>query len=307
MPDLVVLTWFWQQPDGRTEYTPFHVNIWADMVRRNLAMPHRIACVTATPEGIDPRIEIIAPPGEFEDVRIPTWPSFRPQCLRRLAMFRKDAGEMFGERFVCMDLDCVVGGPLDSFFATDADFKITPGTRPNRPYNGSMMLLKAGSRSQVYDQFSPEGAAEAGALFVGSDQAWISHILGGGEETWDTNDGLAWYGRSRPGNARLMFFPCPEKPWQAATISYDRWITHNYRREPQGRCLILGYDDCLWDDVSRALNHGPYDAVIASPEAAEHWPGEILAIARANEQAGRIARMYGYEPTWCGVREMEAA
>jgi hypothetical protein len=302
-----VLTWYWKQPGGRTEYTPFHVNLWADMVRRHLTMPHTLACVTGTPEGIDPSIEIIEPPRDFEQIRIPTWPEFRPQCLRRLAMFHKDAGQRFGERFVCMDLDCVIGGPLDPFFDTDADFKMTPGTRAGRPYNGSMMLLTAGSRPQVYDRFTPQGAAEAGTLYVGSDQAWISHVLGPNEQVWKIEDGLGWYGRRPAETTTLMFFPCPIKPWEVAVTGMKPWISGHYRRSPQGKALVLGYDDTLWADVDQALNSGSYSAVISSPEAAEHWPGEILAVVRTNEEAAFVARMHGLEPVWCGVSEREAA
>src|SRR3546814_18283214 len=82
------------------------------MVSRNLSMPHRIACVTDMPEGIDRSVEIITPPGEFLDISNPRWSNGRPQCYRRLSMFRRDAGAIFGERFVSMDLDVVVGGPL---------------------------------------------------------------------------------------------------------------------------------------------------------------------------------------------------
>src|SRR5690606_34220265 len=85
---LTVLTWLWRQPGGRTGYTASHVNIWAAMVRRHLAMPHRLACVTDMPEGIMTEVEIIDPPGDFEAVRIPTWGAHMPQCLCRLALFR---------------------------------------------------------------------------------------------------------------------------------------------------------------------------------------------------------------------------
>lgn len=206
-----------------------------------------------------------------------------------------------------MDLDCVVGGPLDHFFDTDAEFKMTPGTQPTRPYNGSMMLLTAGSRPQVYDEFTPEGAAAAGELFVGSDQAWISHILGPNEQRWSIEDGLAWYGRTRTKNPSLMFFPCPVKPWEVAPFGSKPWITEHYRRSPQGKALILGYEDNLWTDVDRALSEGSYNAVISSPEAAEYWPGEILSVVRTNDEAALVARMHGLEPVWCGVRELEAA
>lgn len=308
---LTVLTWFWSQPGGRASYTPQHVNIWADMVRRNLSIPHRLACVTDLPAGIDSAVEIIAPPRDFEDVRIPTWGPEFPQCLRRIAMFRPDAGDIFGHRFVSMDMDCVIGGSLDPLFETDADFKMYRGTAMDRPYNGSMLLMTAGARPHVYDRFTPEAAAEAGQKFVGSDQAWISHVLGRGEQTWGIEDGVLWHRSQYNADApmhRIMFFPGSPKPWMVAEIGMNPWVAEHYRRSPHGRCLILGYGWSLWRDVRKALDVGPYDAVIASPEAAEHWPGEIFAIARSDEHADRLADMHGFDDVvWCGRTERRAA
>lgn len=301
---LTVLTWYWRQPGGRTVYGPDHVAIWADMVRRHLSMPHRIACVTDCPEGLPSHIEIITPPRDFEDVRIPTWGEARPQCLRRLAMFRPDAAEIFGPRFVCMDLDCVIGAALDPMLDVADEFRICSGTAMERPYNGSMMILTAGARPRVHAEFTPKRAAEAGRRFVGSDQAWISHILGPDEAVWSIDDGLAWYGMHRRASTpqRVMFFPGHTKPWMIATAGAHGWISSNYRRRERGRCLVLGYERTLWDDVAAAIEDGPYDAVIASPEAAEHWPGAILAIARDTLEAMLIANMHGYDDvTWCGV------
>ncbi len=307
---LRVMTWFWAQPGGRTHYSAQHVNIWADMVRRHLTIPHRLACVTDIPAGIDPSIEIIDSPRDFEDVRIPTWGPDKPQCLRRLAMFAPDAGERFGERFVSMDMDCVIADSLDPLFDTDADFKMYRGTSGERPYNGSMLLMTAGARPQVYDRFTPEGAAEAGQKYVGSDQAWISHVLGRGEATWGPEDGVCWY--SRMGmrltpNPRLLFFPGTPKPWEVADRNQNPFVVEHYRAEGRGRCLVLGYGPTVWADAEAAMRDGPYAAVIASPEAAEHWTGEVFAIARHDRHAERIARMNGFEPVFCGRSEGIAA
>lgn len=295
---LTILTWYWSQPKGI--YRPEHVNIWRDMVARNLSMPHRIACVTDLREGIDPSIEIIPPPRDFEDVRIPSWGFGKPQCLRRLAMFRRDAADIFGERFVCMDLDCVVSGLLDPLFDTDAEFKICKGTAESRPYNGSMMLVKAGARPQLYDRFTVQEATEAGRHFVGSDQAWISYALGPNEQTWGSEDGVHFWERREP-DTRLQFFPGQFKPWHLVESNHDDLVAKHYRRTSRGRCLILGYAPSVWDDASAALDNSSFDAVIASPEAAEHWPGEILAIAKDDAQAERLARMHGYDDfVFCG-------
>lgn len=229
---LHVLTWLWSQPNGRASYNAEHVNIWADQIDRHLDMDHQLACVTDMPEGIDPRVRIIEPPRDFEDVELPTWGAARglPQCLRRIALFRPDAADIFGERFVSMDLDAVIGNSLDPLFDRPDDFVMYRGTTAQRPYNGSMLLMTAGARSQVYAEFTPDRAVEAGKKFLGSDQAWISHVLGWGEATWGPEDGVLWWGSRSNGLAstrRLMFFPGSPKPWQ---INHDPWVVEHYRR-----------------------------------------------------------------------------
>ncbi len=307
---LTVLTWFWKQEGGRTNYLPEHVNIWADMVRRNLSMPHRIACVTDIPEGIDPSIEIIAPPRDFEDWRIPTWAEGRPQCLRRIAMFSLNAAEIFGDRFVCMDLDCVIMGSLDDLFKPSYDFRIYRGTAEGRLYNGSMMLIEAGCRPQVYENFTLEGATEAGSKFIGSDQAWISHCLGAGEATWGAEHGVFWWGSplDRPNSdAKIIFFPGGVKPWTVAIGDDKKWVSEFYKRSPRGKALILGYGPNLWEEAEKAVLIEDFSGVIASPEAAAHWPGDVLAIASNDQQAERLARMHGFsEYVFCG-RSVEEA
>jgi hypothetical protein len=229
---LTVLTWLWKQPGGRTKFTTEHVAIWADMLRRNLSMPHRIACVTSEwdlPEGV----ERIDPPGEFEDVQ-PKWGPRKPNCYRRLSMFRKDAADIFGERFVCMDLDCVIGGPLDPLFDRPEDLVLFKGTAPDRPYNGSLMLIRAGCRPDVYEKFNQAAASKANEKFVGSDQAWLAHVLGWRVPTWRERDGVFWYGPlykavARKHTPRVLFFPGKIKPWTIAPIHIDRFTTNNYR------------------------------------------------------------------------------
>lgn len=305
---LTAMTHLWAQPGGRTRYTAEHVNIWADMVDRHLSLDHELACVTDMPDGIDPRIRIIAPPGDFDSVRIPTWGEHMPQCLRRLSMFRPDAAEVYGAgRFVNMDLDCVISGSLDPLFDRDDDIVLYRGTTMARPYNGSMVMLKAGTRVKVFDQFTPEGAIEAGQRYLGSDQAWISHVLGEGEATWGVDDGVhAWGSSWNRGEPRLTFFLTKEKPWQFAEAG-EPFVMEHYHRDRHGKCLVLGYGDTVWIDASAA--QGRFDAVIASPEAAEHrnaqgWAwGDISAIGRTDEHCERLARLMGFSDdqiVFCG-------
>lgn len=304
---ITVLCWFWRQPGGRAKFEPWHVNVWAAMVRRHLSMPHRIACVTDTPEGIDPSIEIIAPPRDFEAVRLPTWKEHRPQCLRRLAMFAPDAAKRFGERFVCMDIDCVVTGPLDPLFERPEPFVMFRGTAPGRPYNGSMMMLTAGARSQVYSEFTPERGAEAGRRFTGSDQAWIMSCLGPGEATWGPEHGVDWWFEARPGPMpepeRLLFFVGHAKPWNFLHLPI---VAANYRAFGGGRGLVLGQRRSVWREAEAALSRGSFARVIAYPEAAAQWPGRVDAIAESRDEVRRIALALGLERlTWCGAVRSE--
>ncbi len=228
---ITVLTWLWTQPKSRTRYTANHVNTWAAMVARNLSMPHRIACVTDMPQGINPHIEIIAPTGEFVGIETPTWCNGKPNCFRRLVMFRRDAAKTFGKRFVSMDLDCVIGGPLDPLFNRTEDLVLYKGTQPTRPYNGSMMLMTAGARPQVYETFNKDEAANAGLMFCGSDQSWLAYKLGWGEATWDEADGVYFWGANynrerKRHDPRILFFPGKLKPWDAV---FDKFVARNYR------------------------------------------------------------------------------
>lgn len=300
-----VLTWYWRQPGGRTDYQPCHVNIWAAMVRRHLTLPHEIACVTDTPDGIDPSIRIIAPP-PFEDVYLPSWDGLNrglPKCLRRITMFRPDAADIFGERFVSMDLDTVIGASLDPLFDRPEDFVMYRGTNQARPYNGSMLMMTAGARPQVWNEFTPQGAIEAGQRYLGSDQAWISHCLGPGEATWGAEHGVHWWGSRFNGlveDRRIMFFPGEPKPWYATALR-DPWIAEHYRLDGGRRGLILGPGASVWDEAEEALDRDDFDGVIAFPEPARHWPGPVEAVATSEVHAQRLAHMLGFsEVTWCG-------
>lgn len=301
MSELRVLTWLWNQPGGRMQFTVDHVAIWAAMVRRHLHMPHRIACVTDL-DGLPSHIERIEPPHEFEDVRIPTWREERPQCLRRISMFRPDAAAIFGDRFVCMDLDVVIADDITPMFTND-EFRIAKGTAAGRPYNGSMMLIQAGKRARVYQEFTPEKAVKAGQQFVGSDQAWISYCLGPKERVWSGKDGLCWYRGEAIADPRIMFFPGNVKPWTVTALGESSFVEAHFQGDRTGRCLVLGYDATLWDDVERAIAR-PFHGVIASPEAAAHWPGPVLEVASNNYEAVRLARMHGFDDlALCGMEE----
>lgn len=229
-----IITWLWHQPNGRTKFTAHHVNVFASMVRRNCSLNFSLACVTDMPGGIDPSIEIIPMTSDFIDIK-PQWGPRKPNCFRRLSLYRRDAARIFGgERIASFDLDCVIGSDLSPILGRREDLVLFKGTVPDRPYNGSLQLLTAGCRPQVYEDFNAEGAQLSGERFIGSDQAWLALKLGGGEKVWAERDGVFWYGPlyrslAKTTKPRILFFPGKIKPWTIAPIHIDPFTTNNYR------------------------------------------------------------------------------
>ena len=147
---LHVVCWKWRNtgpPRRRVEYTANHVNRWASMIRRHLSMPYQLVCITDEPDGIDPMIRIV-----------PLWDlALREKggCYIRLACFAPEMTWMIGPRFVSIDLDCVISDSLDPLFERDDDFVIWRNVSPGSHYCGSMFLMTAGARQEVWDAFSP--------------------------------------------------------------------------------------------------------------------------------------------------------
>lgn len=244
----------------RVEYTAEHVNVFARMVRRHLSMPHEIVCVTDDTDGIDPSISIV-----------PLWDDAADKggCYRRLKLFSKEMRALIGERFVSIDLDCVITGPLDPLFNHDHDFIAWGNVSNGSIYCGSMFMMTAGARFEVWDLFDPNDlvmssnrvdkshpggrwihpkSVDAGNV-IGSDQAWISTVLGDKEPMWTKRDGVMSFkkdvGYARmsrlkrrrantkniqlPDSARIVFFHGFEDPSQRHIQLAAPWIKEYWR------------------------------------------------------------------------------
>jgi hypothetical protein len=233
---LTIVCWKWSSPGYRSEFGPEAVNVLRRMVSRHYVRPHRFCCVTNEPKGIDPQVEIIPDREDFKDIPSPHG-GRNPSCYRRLRLFAPDAGEIFGPRFVSLDLDCVIVRDMIPVWDRPEPFVIWGDTNPKTLYNGSMMLLKAGARTVVWNNFNPKHSprlAQSSGNF-GSDQAWISFCLGRGEKKWSRIDGVYSYrneimrrGSMLPPDARIVMFHGLTDPWspEAQRLSWVRqhWI-----------------------------------------------------------------------------------
>lgn len=235
---LSVVCFKWRSPQGyRSTFRAEHVDTLRRMVARHYPDPHRFICVTDDARGIrEPDVEIFQLWSDFGTLRNPSGIK-NPSCYRRLRVFAKNAGKWLGERFVCLDLDCVIVGDLRPLWNRPDDFIIWKSATTGNPYNGSMFLNRSGTRSQLWETFdsmrSPQETKAAG--FYGSDQAWIARCLGPNEKVWTRADGVLSFridfnyrALPLPTGSRVVFFHGRCDPWEAAQQRIG-WVRENYK------------------------------------------------------------------------------
>lgn len=308
-------------------YSEANVHALRSMAAAFIRTPHRFVCLSdrETIEGVEtrPLQQISGERGGMAN-------------FSKLAAFDGGFQRSIGERIVFLDLDTVLLDDISEIVMGCGEFAIMEGTMTRdgariAPYNGSMWVCDAGARDHFLSSFDPARIPEidtirmeTGRIAVGSDQAWIA-LVSPNERTIGEAEGLHQYcaGREpeRFDRARAVFFAGTVKPWDFSA----GWLAEAYELHKRGgvpawsgqpgRCMILGYGEMVWSDAHAA--GGQFDAVIASPEAAEHrnaqgWAwGDIDAIGRTDEHCERIARIMGFaadQIVFCGRQpESEAA
>lgn len=234
-----VVCWKWKPPRGyRSSHDHTHVNTLFNMVKRHYRTPHEFVCITDDAKGLDPDIRVVDIWDTYAKLPSPHG-GHNPACYRRLKMYSAEARDFIGERFVSIDLDCVIVDDMGPVWdRPDVDFMIWGETLRTTPYNGSMQMMTAGARRQVWDDFdpilSPQQTIKAG--YHGSDQAWISFKLGPHEARWTKKDGVfSWRMACRPFNgalpkdARIIFFEGQVDPWSPVALKMSPWIREHYR------------------------------------------------------------------------------
>jgi hypothetical protein len=234
---LTFVCWRWQPKKAyRSTFAPETVYALKAMIERHYHTPHRFVCVTDQPEQLR-GIETIRLWDDCSQIPSPIGHSY-PSCYRRLKVFAPDAGQVFGPRLVSIDLDTVIVGDITPLFDRPEDFVIWgesdfPHTTP---YCGSLWMLRTGTRTKVWTAFDPETsprkAWQAGCR--GSDQGFISYILGRDEATWGRKHGVYSYrkhiaqmGNRLPEDARMVSFHGKVDPWSYKAQQIP-WVREHY-------------------------------------------------------------------------------
>lgn len=242
--DFITFTsFYWQDPARRRSYTfnTQHPIILRNMLKRNCSIPHELVIITDSHEAAETfsKENIRCVP---QDMRT----HVDGTCLRKLMIHRPDIGGLLGRRIVALDLDIVIVSNIDSLFdrEEDAVFFRNPNFEPgNRRafFQGSVQMITAGARSQLYTDFNSEITPSwINRRFGGAEQAYISEMLSWNEAYWDQSHGIYGAGRlfdSRPDggvtselpeNAKLIVIPGDREPSQKHVQEIHPWIAENY-------------------------------------------------------------------------------
>lgn len=227
----------WRPPRRyRSVFSASTVNILRAMLERHYRKPHRLTCITDDPDGIDSRVRIIPLWDDHATIQNPSG-AHNPSCYRRLKLFSAEAAEIIGPRFAALDLDTVIVDDVAPIFDRTDEFAIWGDTHPKTWYNGSLWILTAGARREVWESFDPLTSPRLSRLagHFGSDQGWISHCLGPNEVRLGKSDGIFSYrvhieprGGRLPHGARIVMFHGKTDPWSASARRHA-WVREHYR------------------------------------------------------------------------------
>ena len=240
MEQLTVACFYWRDNHDRCQnvyqYSSEDVTLLRNQVRRNLSRDHEFVCITDRPKDIDPDIRTVP-----LDKRLHI-PGGR---YAKLQVFPESAADTIGKRILTIDLDTVIVGNINHLVDRDEDLVLwrNPnwGLKRRAYYNTSVMLVRPGARAEIYNRFDPKRShdeAFEATGWGGTDQRYISWIVGRDEANWTAKDGI--YGAGRlgdynpgtattvlPENACIVTFPGRRHPKMAKTQAKHPWIVEH--------------------------------------------------------------------------------
>lgn len=222
---LAVVTYQWGQ-----KYPQFYVDRLRAAVKRNLLQPHRLVVV-----GDGPNVDLFIPDPDRHLCEI-------KGCFARLRLFDplyQENVEIVArekiDRIACVDLDNVITGPLDPIFDIDDPFAILQGANAANPcpYNGSVWMVRAGYRPDVWSDFSIEAAHALPHYEFPDDQGWLAHKLPGAK-SWKVGasgiygfEKMGWTTGDRlPDNASVVAFFGKRDPSKSLHLD---WVRKHWR------------------------------------------------------------------------------
>jgi hypothetical protein len=218
---LRVFTWLWG-----SKYSAADVAKLYDGLTRNIDEYFTFTVVTDHPgKWRDPAQTALIPEPDL-------WMTDMKGCFARLRMFDPEwqmkLGVEHGDRCAWADLDAVVTGNMKPVFDRREPLVIVQGVNSSNPcpYNGSLVMVRAGCYPDVWRDFGPAKIKSIPAFEFPDDQGWLAMKVPGAA-AWGPKDGVYAFqkpgwpkGDALPKDARFVCFPgwrSPDKfthlPW----------------------------------------------------------------------------------------------
>lgn len=217
---LTIVSWLWGQ-----KYDVGYVRRLAYGLQTHITQPYRTILLS----------DHLASAGYFDEQVVISDLALleMPGCFARLRLFDPEwqakHGISPGHRIVCIDLDVVVAGPLEPLFDRPEPFVILQGANSSNPgSNGSLWMLRAGYRPDVWSDFSIGAAMQLPCYQFPDDQGWFdAKIPDAAKWNCGPESGI-WSFRKRgwpkddrlPSGARLVVFPGWRDPAQFRHLSW---------------------------------------------------------------------------------------
>ena len=191
-------------------------------VARHLALDFRFLCFTDDPAGIRPEVEVHPLP----DFDVP--PAWRRTPWLKLALFEDDLAGLAGQSLF-LDLDLLIAGPLDGFFA------FAPGRRcilhdwenpwqrlfrrHGEPGNSSVFRFESGRSGGILHRFLAEREEALGRYRRQVDQRYLTEALGPDKAWWPSEWVVSFKRHCIPAFPRNLATP-PRLPPQARIVVF---------------------------------------------------------------------------------------
>lgn len=158
------------------------------MLDRHLHLPFEVVCITGEPEGIDPRVRIVAPPAPLPGAI---------RCRRRMWQFAAARWAEFGARVLAIDLDVVIVDDLTPIVMRSEPIVCWRVGYAN-VFSGSFILYDVGALDGAWRAYAadPEGYPAQTSEKLASDQAMLNHYIRTARTPiteWTERDGIRTY------------------------------------------------------------------------------------------------------------------
>lgn len=254
-PTLRIVTFKWR-PTGSHRipsqdvlvYGPTHVNRLYSGLKRCLSIPFEMTCVTDDPEGIRPEVQTISLWDEFLRGEQSEKLKDLGGCYPRLKVFSKEAEELFGPWFACVDLDTTFLKDVTDIFSARRPFCYYRAPGPwgtGWRFNCGLFSMEAGTMSYVWSEFlkdlsTGEVREKAKKKHAGTDQSWCNHVIDFDDPRiwyWSKDHGIydmrqhlieAGLEKNPPDDCRIVTWPGPRDP-SVSPWKHLPWVKESWR------------------------------------------------------------------------------